>query len=166
MRLPGISRWPLGSVRRIQSQPLETHRVEMDIPRDFLPARIVLNHQRSEPPLEQVPVAPMALVKPNAIACVDPLHGRAEVRLGCFQQKVVVVVHQHVCVNPRPEPLAHFAKQFQEMKPVGVIPEDVLALVAASGDVMPTTRNFDSQCAGHRSQSISAGPHCQTRNVQ
>ena len=58
-----------------------------------------------------------------------------------------MVVHEHVGMNSGSEPFAQFGKQSQEMKSVGVVPEDFLALVTASSDVIPTTRNFDTQRA-------------------
>ncbi len=69
---------------------------------------------------------------------------RLRLAFGGFQQQVVVIVHQHVGVNPYPKTIRRFGQQLQEMKPVGVIPIDVLALVAASGDMMRPPDNLDA----------------------
>jgi hypothetical protein len=47
----------------------------------------------------------MAALKPDAIADIEPLHGAAKIGFLCFDQEVIMVVHQHVRMDPDREAL-------------------------------------------------------------
>jgi hypothetical protein len=60
---------------------------------------------------------------------------------------VVVIVHQHIGVNPHPKPLAQLAQQLQKVEAVRVIAEDGLAFVASGHDVRAPAGPLNAQWA-------------------
>ena len=97
--------------------------------------------------IEAHPVVPP--VKPDAVADVEPLHRAAQVGLPRFHQQVIMVVHQHLGMNPQPEPLGQLPQQLQKTRAVGVLPVNGLSLVAASRNVVAPTRTLEAQCPCH-----------------
>ena len=63
----------------------------------------------------------------------------AQVALGQFQQQMIMIVHQHIGVQPHHEPLNHFSEQFTKVRPIPVVAINRPPLVAATGDVIYTT---------------------------
>src|SRR5213594_2924143 len=74
---------------------------------------------------------PVAAVKPNTITDVEPLHGQGQISAWHLQQQMIVVAHQHPTVKQQPASFHHLPQQRSEVQTVGIVPEDVLALVAA-----------------------------------
>src|SRR5690349_10194647 len=108
----------------------------MDVACDLLPPRVVLNEHGAKPALQQMTVALVPAVKPQAIACVEPVHGAAEVGLRGFQQQVIMVIHHRVSVHPGAKTLPQVTKQFQKMKTVAFIAENILPLISPGGDMI------------------------------
>ena len=77
------------------------------------------------------------------------MHDPAQVGLRRLHQQVIVVIHQHVGVNPRAGALVQLAEQFQKVVTVGIVPEGVFAFVAASGDALPPPGPFNAEWARH-----------------
>jgi len=123
-----------GSGRFVQFQVRHPNRIEVDVACDLLPSRVVLDEHGAKSPLQQMTITTVPPVKPHAIACVEPVHHAAEVSFRGFQQQVIMVIHQHVSVNPRAETLSRLAQQFQKMKMVGVVAENSLPLVSPGSD--------------------------------
>src|SRR5438093_10322952 len=92
---------------------------------------------------------PVAAVKPNTITDVEPLHGQGQISAWRLQQQMIVVAHQHPTVKQQPASFHHLPHQRSEVQTVGIVPEDVLELVAAGGDVIPSPRLLNSQSACH-----------------
>jgi hypothetical protein len=83
-------------------------------------------------------------IKPRAVAHVQPLHRTAQVGLRRFHQQVKVVVHQHIGMNPEPEPLGRLPQQLEKVRAVGLIPVNRPSFVAASSHVAAPTRALDA----------------------
>jgi hypothetical protein len=116
----------------------------MDIASQFLPAGIVLDDDGFESALKQVACPVVPTVEPDTVTDAQPLHRAAQVGLGCFEHQMEMVVHENVSVDCGPEPFGLLGKQLQEMKPVGVLAEDMFAVIAAGGDVITSAGPFDA----------------------
>ena len=103
----------------------------MNIAGHLLPARVIFNDYSLKPPLEQMPHPPVPPVEPLAIADAKPLHRPAQVGLGCFQQQVKMIVHQHIGMHEHAEALRQRPQQRQKVAPIRLRPEDRLPFVAA-----------------------------------
>jgi hypothetical protein len=71
---------------------------------------------------------------------------------------MIVIGHQHLSVNAQLVPLAQLRQQLQKVRPVAIATEDVLAGVAAVGDVVPQARLINSQRSAHRAERSPCRP--------
>jgi hypothetical protein len=84
---------------------------------------------------EEMAGTPVAEVEALGVRTVQELHAGGELRLGGFEDEVIVVRHQAEGVH-RPLVAAHAAgEQRQEAEPVVVVPVDRAAVDAARRDV-------------------------------
>ena len=75
----------------------------------------LIDNQRFITTREQVTAETVPPVKPDAVTDIEPLHRLAEVKLARLQQKMIMIVHQHVSMHPHIKSLRHFSDVFQEM---------------------------------------------------
>jgi hypothetical protein len=61
---------------------------------------LALDHLRPEATAEDVVDAPVALVEAACVRAVEVAHAVGEVRLGRFDEQVIVVAHQAARVDP------------------------------------------------------------------
>jgi len=54
-----------------------------------------------------------------------------------------VIVHQHKRVQANPKPVYHFPKQFAEMHPVPIVPENRPPFIAPGAQVIPPARSLN-----------------------
>jgi hypothetical protein len=100
---PNISRWP-------DAAPA----VFLDVAGQAFQMPVCIHQDGFEPLKKTKPEVFSAEVEINGMADVDPFDDLAEVRLGCFNQQVMVIGHQ-TAVNAKPEALRRFAKIFQKL---------------------------------------------------
>src|SRR5437879_10044809 len=121
----------------------------MHIPGDFLPAPIILHQHGLEATLKQVAAPTVPPIEPDTVADAKPLHGPAEIGFGCFEQQMIVIVHQDIAVDPEAETLRQLAQQLQEMKPVAVVAVNGLLLIASGRNMITTAGPLKTQRACH-----------------
>ncbi len=132
-----------------QIQPAEAHRVEVDIAGDLLPAGVIFDDHRAKAALEEVTRSVVPPIKPDTVADVEPLHGTAQVGARCFDEQMIVVIHQHIGVDTNREALGGLRQQFEEVSAIGLLPVDRLSLIASRRDVVTSAGPFDTQCSCH-----------------
>src|SRR4029450_9786527 len=91
----------------------------------------------------------MTPVEPYAVTDVEPLHPPAQIGLSRFGNQVVVIIHQHVSMNPEPVALHQLGDQFAEMLPISLVSINRPSLVAAGPEVIPCVALLDPQWPGH-----------------
>ena len=124
---------------------VRTNRVQHDIPRQLFQIGVPLHDDRLVPSLEHMTTAPMQVVEALRIDAVQLAHSFRQIPVRGLHQKVVVVGHQTVGVPPPVEPLADLREQVEKGLPICVTPIDVLAAIAAGGDVVEGARKLDAQ---------------------
>ena len=100
----------------------------------------VLHQQPLESALEQGPDPPVPAVEPRRVANIEPLDGPAQVGLRYLHHQMVMIAHQHVSVHLNPEELGHLREEFQEMKPVPLVVEEVAPLQPTGRHMIPAIR--------------------------
>ena len=78
------------------------------------------------------------------------MHSAAEVRLGGFEQQVIVVRHQDPGVDAPSIDLDRRTEGVQETAAIAIIEEDVLLPIAAGGDMPDRIRVLESQRTCHQ----------------
>ena len=91
----------------------------------------------------------MTAIDPLAEDAVELPHARRKVALRGFDNQVVVIAHLAPGVERPVVAPTTLGKGFQPGFAVGVVVIDVLAPVAARGDVIKTAREFQSERAGY-----------------
>ena len=87
-------------------------------------------------------VAPVEALR---VDLVEPLHAARQIGLGGFDEEVVVIAHQAVCVES-PALLSDLAaEQIEKRCAVPIIAKDVLACISARGDVIQRASEFQTQ---------------------
>ncbi len=79
--------------------------VQVDVAADFQEVALLLDQMALEPSLEQVPRPAMPPVEITCIAAVEILHAGRQIRLGCLDEQMVVIAHEHERMEP---PAVHF----------------------------------------------------------
>ena len=99
--------------------------------------------------LEQMPAATVAVVELLRIGPVESPHPDIQVRLGCLEQQMHVVVHKAVGEAEPRVPLHRDAQQPQVLAPVPVAREDPALIVAAGVHVVDAACDELSGLARH-----------------
>ncbi len=105
---------------------------------------IAIDQNALEPPLEHMPVAPVAPVRclgVDAISMPHPLRRVPRHRLG---QERVVIRHQAVRVADPVVPLCHLPKRRQEALPILIVLTARLAPVTTGGEVVQRAGKLDA----------------------
>ena len=98
---------------------------------------------------EEMTPRPVRGVEPLGVGALQPLHAGHQIRLGGFQQQVVVVPHQHIGVDPPPRASADLAKRRQKTRAIRIRPEHGLAMVAAAHGVVDRAGVFQPRFPCH-----------------
>jgi hypothetical protein len=88
-------------------------------------------------------------VEPPGVHASEPFHARHQIGSGRFQHQMKMIVHQAPGVDSPIGPLTRLGERLQEDLPVGVVPEDSLAMIAATQDMIQSPGKFDAQFTGH-----------------
>ncbi len=83
-----------------------------------------LHDDRFVAALKKMPPQLVPRIVPNRVGPLHPFHASTQVRLRGFQQKVIVVSHQHVGMDPPPRPLTRLPQRVQKHLTVPVILKD------------------------------------------
>jgi hypothetical protein len=93
--------------------------------------------------------APVLLIKPHAVAHIEPLQGSAQVGFFQLQQQMIMVVHQDIHMQTQSKSQDGFLQQFQKMAAIPILSVNLLPLITARADVIPTAGSFNAQWPGH-----------------
>ncbi len=89
--------------------------------------------------------ATMASIKTLRIHTIQLAHAAREITLWCFDQQVVMIIHQAVGMTT-PIHVFYRARQYrQKQGPVIVVQKDGLAGIAASSDMIKCAGIFNTQ---------------------
>src|SRR5579859_1424106 len=95
-------------------------------------------------------VTPVACLGKHSVQLA---HAFGQVGIRGLDEQMVVVVHQAPGIAQPVELPDHLAEDAQKALPVGVVLEDVLAPVAARGDVIERVGEFDADWTRHGGQN-------------
>src|SRR6516165_12157919 len=88
-------------------------------------------------------------VVPTAEGEVEPLDGSAQVGLQGFNLQMIMISHQHECINPQVEPRRHNLEQLQEMLVCAIVRKQLPAIDSTIEYVIPTVLYSDAQGTTH-----------------
>jgi hypothetical protein len=97
-----------------------------------------------------VAAAVVALVEGGCVLAVEEFHAGGELGDGCFDDQVVVIVHQAEGVHGPAVDADAEGEQGEKGEPVDVVAEDRAAVDAAGGDVEEAVRERRAKDARHR----------------
>lgn len=83
------------------------------------------------------------------IHSVELPHALGEICVNCFDQQMIVIGHLAEAVNGAIVAFAHHCEHVQPDMPIGLIPIDRNASIAARGHMVEGTRKFESKWACH-----------------
>lgn len=110
---------------------LDPDRIEHHVATDFLQVALFLDQNGFVPSLEQMAhrlVPPVVALRVDA---VELAHALGEIRLGGFDDQVIVVVHQTVGVTEPVKALDDVPQALQEGVAIGIVLEDVVPRIAS-----------------------------------
>lgn len=111
--------------------------------------RLLLDENRCEAALKQMPDSSMPAIEGLGIAPIELAHAEREIRLWGFEQEMIVIVHQTVGMAEPAVPIDDVGQEREKGGTILLIPHDVLPRIATTGDVIDGARVFDAQGAGH-----------------
>lgn len=125
------------------------HRVQMDIHADVQHPRPILHQHGLEPLPKKMPRSCVPPIVPGRVTAIEPLDGRAHIRVRRAHQQVVVVRHQTVGMQPKPERRRQLAQQLHKMPVIAAVQKDRPPILAPTENVVPTSRHADAYVPGH-----------------
>ncbi len=132
-------------------------RVEVDVAADLEEVAFLFDQVALEAPLKQVPAATVAAVEVPGVAPVELLHAGREVRLGRFDEQVLVIAHQDEGVQPPAVDLDGAPQPRDPLVTVGVIADNGPPLVTAGDDVVEGTSELDAKWSRHARKPTTPG---------
>jgi hypothetical protein len=125
--------------------------IEVDvIAHGFQVARgISVHEQRFVTAAENVTEELMPMVEANGIGAQQPAHAFNEVRLGGFCHEMEMVSHQATGVQLPSSFMTGLRKRLDEVLPVHIIEEYILATIAPAHEVVNRSGILNSRLAGH-----------------
>jgi hypothetical protein len=103
---------------------------------------LALDQRGPEAALDDVSFVSVPPVEPGAVASVEVLHPRRDVRLGRREQQVEVVRHQHVAVQLPAVPLPRDLEQLQKPLAIPVVVKQRQLPHTATDDVVNPSSNL------------------------
>src|SRR5688572_411571 len=97
----------------------------------------------------------MAAVEPDGVTDAEPLHAPGKIRVARLDQKMEMILHQHIGVHAPAETLHRLSEQGAKMLVIPRVAVDGLTFVAARGEMIPGTCAFDSQRACHMEEAFT-----------
>src|SRR5687767_8210044 len=91
----------------------------------------------------------VSAIEPDDITYIEPLHGPGEIGGRRLGQQMIMIVHQHVGMQPHLEAVHPVAEQTHEMLAVALIAENGALLVATSGQMVPQAGMVDTKQSRH-----------------
>jgi hypothetical protein len=116
---------------------------------EFEQMRLLLNDDRLETTLEDVARSVVTPVEVLGIAGVQSMHPPRKRRTSRFQQEVVVVSHQAIRVEEPGLIGDDGGEKIQEMTAIGGVAKDRSPFMAAAGDVVQRSREFQAKGSRH-----------------
>ncbi len=133
---------------------LGPHRIQHDVATEFQQVALLVDKDTLESPLQDMADVVMPTVRGLGIHAVQAPRAVTEVRLGGFQQEMVMVAHQAVGVAS-PLLLGNLAcEQLEEAHPIAVALVDGLTAVPASCDVVQRAFELHPQLPSHDGQAL------------
>jgi len=93
----------------------------------------------------------MPRIEATGVGVLQPLHASREVRFRGLECHMVVVAHEHPCVDPPARHRACLAEGLEEEAPVIVISKNRFASIASRHDVVERSWKLYADAAGHES---------------
>jgi hypothetical protein len=103
---------------------------------------LLLDQDRLESPLENMPIAMVGAIERLSIDAVQVTHPRGEIAFRSFEQKMIVVTHEAVGVTDKVEPSHDLPEDRQNKLPIAIVREDVRPCVAPRGDMIDCAGKF------------------------
>jgi len=110
---------------------------------------LLINKDRLESPLENMTWTFMVPVKKLGIDPIELSHTEGEIGIRCLNYKVVMVVHETVGMT---EPVVlpdSGGEDCKELLPISIIHEDFPPCISTGGDMIDSTRVFNSERTGY-----------------
>src|SRR3989344_3580495 len=106
------------------------------------------------PAPEEVTIGLVDLIETTRIKRPHMTHGFLEIRLGCADKKMIVIVHERERKKLYGITLTSVPNNFQEEIKILIRKEDVLSMVAAIQDVITSAGIFNSERTGHKIREV------------
>jgi phosphopantetheine adenylyltransferase len=110
---------------------------------------LLINKDRLESPLKNMSRTFMVSVKKLGIDTVDLSHAEGEIGIRCLDQQMVVVVHETVGMAEQVVLPDSRTKDGKELLPISIIHIDLSPRITAGGDMIDSTRVFNSERTCH-----------------
>ena len=117
----------------------------MNIPIDNEPALLGIVKECFETSLKQWSSPSVQAVVPTAEGEVKPLDGSAQVGFQGFNLQMIMISHQHECMNPQVKPRRHTREQLQKMLVCAIVGKQLPAIDSTIDYVIPTVLYSDAQ---------------------
>ena len=125
---------------------------------------LLFDDPRFIPSLEDRATAFISEVVELAVKLVEELHSPGEVRIRCFDKKMIVVFHEAVGMADPVELLHHPFLKMEELLPIPVVMIDHHLPDTPAYDVIEGSRELDSQRSDHNQISLSTGVREMTKD--
>lgn len=143
---PEIGQQPVLGRKQIRPNRVQVHVIAS---RAQIAIAAALHQLRLVAAAQDVSHQVVAAVEPNGVGALQPSHARHQIGVRSFERQVIVVAHQEKRVNLPIGLLAGFSKGLDEVVPLDVAQEDVLALVATTHNVIDGTRILQARPPWH-----------------
>src|SRR5262249_25269717 len=115
---------------------LSSNRIEHNITAHLQKTAVLLNENSFKAPLKDMANAAVSPVKSLGIDTVKLPHSLRQVSIRCFNDQVIVIVHQAIGVANPVKPLRDPSQSVQKQFAVAVVLENRLAIVSPGSDVV------------------------------
>lgn len=112
--------------------------------------RLFFKQHALEAPLKNGTHAFVTAIEVLGIDTVQLPHSSGQGRLGYLNDQVIVVIHQHVCMNEPSKPTNDIVEDIKKNATIITIQKDCLALGASARDVIDRTWKFNANGSGHK----------------
>jgi hypothetical protein len=133
---------------------LRPNRVEDHIAAQLQQMCVLLHEDGVVPALEEMADQVMPAIEGLGIDAVEVPHAASQIGLWCFQEQMVVVVHQAIGIESPSETRDGLSKDRHPAGPVGCIGHDGLPCIPATGDMIEGAGKFEPQRTCHGRDSI------------
>jgi hypothetical protein len=106
------------------------------------------------PSLIEVADASVPSVEDSRIADVEVSHEFRQIRFQRLDQKMEMIIHQHITQEPNSVDVGGSLDTIQECHPVGVVAENASSFVSPAGNMIIRAFILYSQCPAHTSKNI------------